>query len=350
MAEARVYHVLFLCTGNSARSILAEAFLNRLGRGRFRGFSAGSHPKGEVHPLALALLREDGEDVRGLRSKAWDEFARPGAPQMDFVFTVCDAAAGESCPVWPGQPVTAHWGVDDPAAFVGSPEDQKEAFRRVYRVLQRRIELLTELDIASLDRLSLRRRLEGIGREAIHSRPIQPPTRGAPMPSISMHSASVPIFVRMLSNMLVWLDKAEKHAAAKGFDPKNYLGLRLTADMLPFSAQIQIASDSVKGCLSRLAAVEAPKWADEEATLDELRARIKKTIDYALSIPAAKLDGSEAREITVPMGGGRSAKFPGEVFLKHFSLPNFFFHCTMTYALLRSSGVELGKADFLGGA
>ncbi len=168
------------------------------------------------------------------------------------------------------------------------------------------------------------------------------------MSSISMHSASVPIFVRMLSNMLVWLDKAEAHAAAKKFDAKNYLGLRLTADMLPFSAQIQIATDSVKGCLSRLSGTEAPKWPDTEASFDELRARIRKAIAYAQSIPAAAIDGSEAREINVPMGPGRTAKFTGEVFLKGFSLPNFFFHATMTYALLRQGGVELGKMDFLG--
>lgn len=170
------------------------------------------------------------------------------------------------------------------------------------------------------------------------------------MSSISMHSASVPIFVRMLSNMLVWLDKAEAHAASRKFDSKNYLGMRLTPDMLPFSAQIQIATDSVKGCLSRLSGTEAPKWPDTESSLDELRARIKTAIAYAQSVPAAKLDGSETREITVPMGPGRTAKFTGEVFLKHFSLPNFFFHCTMAYALLRAGGVELGKMDFLGGA
>ena len=168
--------------------------------------------------------------------------------------------------------------------------------------------------------------------------------------SISMHSMSVPVFVRMLNNMLVWLDKAEAHAVAKKFDPNNYLGLRLTPDMLPFSAQIQIATDATKACLARLAGLEAPKWADNEATLDELRARIKKAIEYAQSVPAAKMDGSETREINVPMGPGRTVPFKGEVFLKHFSLPNFFFHCTMTYALLRQGGVELGKMDFLGGA
>ena len=166
--------------------------------------------------------------------------------------------------------------------------------------------------------------------------------------AISMHSASVPIFVRMLNNMLVWLDKAEAHAKARKFDPKNYLGMRLTPDMLPFTRQIQIASDAVKTCLSRLAGLEPPKWEDNETTLDELRARIKKAIDYAQSVPQASIDGSEAREIMLPMGPGRTMPFKGEVFLKSFSLPNFFFHCTMTYALLRQGGVELGKLDFLG--
>ncbi len=165
---------------------------------------------------------------------------------------------------------------------------------------------------------------------------------------LSMHSASVPIFVRMLRNMLVWLDKAEGHAKARGFDPNNYMVLRLAPDMLPFARQIQIASDSVKGAVARLADVEAPKWADDEASLDELRARIRKTIEYAESIPASKLDGSETREITVPAGPDRTFRFPGETFLKHFSLPNFFFHVTMTYALLRQAGVELGKMDYLG--
>jgi len=164
MASAKPHNVLFLCTGNSARSILAEVILTRRGEGRFRAFSAGSHPRGEVHPDALALLRELGEDVRGLRSKSWDEFARPGSPVMDFVFTVCDDAAGEACPAWPGQPMTAHWGVEDPAAFVSSPEERSRAFRRVYQVLERRIELLTLLNVESLDRLSLRRQLQEIGK------------------------------------------------------------------------------------------------------------------------------------------------------------------------------------------
>src|SRR5262245_58882489 len=138
--------------------------------------------------------------------------------------------------------------------------------------------------------------------------------------SISMHSASVPIFVRMLTNMLTWLDKAEAHAAARKFDSKNYLGQRLTPDMLPFSAQIQIATDSEKGCLSRLSGTEAPKWPDTEASFDELRARIRKAIDYAQSVPAASVDGSESRDIQVPMGPGRTVPFKGELFLKHFSL------------------------------
>jgi hypothetical protein len=166
---------------------------------------------------------------------------------------------------------------------------------------------------------------------------------------ISMHSASVPVFVRMLNNMLAWLDKAEAHAAAKKFDAKNYVGMRLTPDMLPFSAQIQIATDASKNCLARLAGIEPPKWPDTEATLDELRARIEKAIEFAQSVPAGQIDGSEAKEIKVPMGPGRSVTLSGELLLKHFSLPNFFFHCTMTYALLRQGGVELGKADFLGG-
>jgi len=163
MGNSKTYNALFLCTGNSARSILAEVILNRLGEGRFRSFSAGSHPRGEVHPGALALLREHGQDTSGLRSKSWDEFARPGAPLMEFVFTVCDNAAGEVCPVWPGQPVTAHWGVEDPAGVVDLGE-QRRAFLRVYQVLERRIELLTLLKVDSLDRLSLRRHLQEIGK------------------------------------------------------------------------------------------------------------------------------------------------------------------------------------------
>jgi hypothetical protein len=163
-----------------------------------------------------------------------------------------------------------------------------------------------------------------------------------------MHSASVPVFVRMLNNLLAWLDKAEAYAKARKFDPVNYLGLRLAPDMLPFARQIQIASDTTKNCVARLAGMEPPKWADDEKTLDELRARIQKTIEYAQSVPAAQIDGSEAREITVPAGPGRTLTFSGETFLRGFSLPNFFFHVTMSYALLRHAGVELGKMDYLG--
>ena len=137
----RVYNVLFLCTGNSARSILAEAILNDRGRGRFRAFSAGSHPKGAVHPQALALLERLGLPTEGLRSKAWDEFARPDAPPLDFVFTVCDNAAGEVCPIWPGQPVTAHWGQPDPAAVEGTALEKANAFREAFRTLEERIDL-----------------------------------------------------------------------------------------------------------------------------------------------------------------------------------------------------------------
>jgi arsenate reductase len=163
----KTYHVLFLCTGNSARSILAEAILSRLGAGRFQAHSAGSHPKGEVHPMALEVLRERGHDTSGLRSKGWREFAKAGAPAIDFVFTVCDNAAGEACPVWPGRPMTAHWGVEDPAAFEGPEDKQRWLFRRAYLELERRIELFTNLSIESLDRLSLQARLNEIGKTAL---------------------------------------------------------------------------------------------------------------------------------------------------------------------------------------
>jgi arsenate reductase len=163
MAES-AYNVLFLCTGNSARSIMAEAILNRLGRGQFRAYSAGSAPKGEVNPHAVRLLQSLGYETAGLRSKSWHEFARPGAPPLDFVFTVCDNAAGETCPVWPGQPMTAHWGVPDPAAAVGSEAEIALAFKDAYRMLYRRIELFVALPIKSLDQLTLQRRLKEIGR------------------------------------------------------------------------------------------------------------------------------------------------------------------------------------------
>ena len=160
----RIYNVLFLCTANSARSILGEAILNKLGEGRFTAFSAGSHPKGAVHPQALALLRRLGFPTDGLRSKSWDELAVPGAPGLDFVFTVCDDAASEVCPVWPGQPVTAHWGVPDPAAAEGDDAQIAAAFREAFLLLQRRIELFASLPMRSLDRLALARRLDEIGK------------------------------------------------------------------------------------------------------------------------------------------------------------------------------------------
>ena len=158
------YNVLFLCTGNSARSILGEAILNKIGEGKFVAFSAGSHPKGIVHPKAISLLKRLGFATEGLRSKSWDEFAQPGAPPMDFVFTVCDKAASEVCPVWPGQPVTAHWGISDPAAVEGSDAEIVAAFRDTFLMLQRRIELFGNLPVRSLDRMSLKKRLDEIGR------------------------------------------------------------------------------------------------------------------------------------------------------------------------------------------
>ncbi|MEI2386682.1 arsenate reductase ArsC [Breoghania sp. JC706] len=158
-----VYNVLFLCTGNSARSLIAETILNAEGKGRFRAFSAGSHPKGRPHPFAIDLLEKLGHDTSGLRSKSWDEFAGPGAPKMDFVFTVCDQAAAEACPIWPGQPMTAHWGVPDPAAATGTESERRLAFSEAYRMLSTRISLLLNLPIASIDRLALKRRLDDIG-------------------------------------------------------------------------------------------------------------------------------------------------------------------------------------------
>ena len=160
----RIFNVLFLCTGNSARSILAEVLIDHWGKGRFKGYSAGSFPKGEVHPLSLQLLRSLGLPTAGLRSKSWDEFAAPGAPVMDFVFTVCDQAAGESCPFWPGQPMTAHWGLPDPAAAEGSSEARMLAFRDVFRTLESRIKVFTSLRLDALDRMSLKRKVDEIGR------------------------------------------------------------------------------------------------------------------------------------------------------------------------------------------
>ncbi len=159
----RPFNVLFLCTGNSARSIMAEAILNRIGAGKFESYSAGSAPKGEVHPSTLALLRNLHHDVAGLRSKSWQEFAKPGAPKLDFVFTVCDNAANEVCPVWPGQPMTAHWGVPDPAAVEGNEAERRFAFADCYRMLNQRISIFISLPIANLDRLALQRRLDSIG-------------------------------------------------------------------------------------------------------------------------------------------------------------------------------------------
>ena len=160
-----VFNVLFLCTGNSARSILAEAILNRQGAGRFKAYSAGSQPKGEVHPYALQLLKTANHDMSFARSKSWDEFATPDAPGMDFVFTVCDNAAEETCPIWPGQPMTAHWGVPDPAAVEGTDAEKHFAFADTYRMLLNRISIFTSLPISSLDRLALEKRLREIGRE-----------------------------------------------------------------------------------------------------------------------------------------------------------------------------------------
>ncbi len=157
-------HVLFLCTGNSARSILAEAYLNAAGAGRFRAYSAGSRPAGQPNPLALELLAKHRIDTAGLRSKSWDEFARPGAPALDFVFTVCDNAAGEACPIWPGQPISAHWGVNDPAAVTGSDEEKRRAFLRAFQELSTRINLLLNLPVEKLDRLVLKKKLDDIGR------------------------------------------------------------------------------------------------------------------------------------------------------------------------------------------
>jgi arsenate reductase len=158
------FNVLFLCTGNTARSIMAQSLLNHWGQGRFNGFSAGSFPKGTIHPYALDLLRGLDLPTDGLRSKGWDEFAEPAAPAKDFVFTVCDQAAGETCPVWPGQPMTAHWGLPDPAAFENAGIEQSRAFRETLRALENRIRLFVSLPIASLDCMSLKRQVEAIGR------------------------------------------------------------------------------------------------------------------------------------------------------------------------------------------
>ena len=162
----RVYNILFLCTGNSARSVLGEAIVNHLGKDRFKGFSAGSQPKGEVHPYTLDLLAGLRLPTDGLFSKSWDLYAVAGAPQMDFIFTVCDSAAGETCPAWPGQPMTAHWGIPDPAAVEGSGIEKRTAFRQAYAALENRIKLFLSLPLASLDKMTLQNRLNAIGRQA----------------------------------------------------------------------------------------------------------------------------------------------------------------------------------------
>ena len=164
MSNDRTFNVLFLCTGNSARSILAEAILSHAGRGRFRAFSAGSHPGGTVNPFAVELLAKNGMSVADLRSKSWDEFAAPGAPPIDFVFTVCDNAAGEVCPVWPGKPMTAHWGIEDPAAVEGRDDDKRRAFLKAFAEMNRRISLFTSLPLAKLDAMAIKRELDQIGR------------------------------------------------------------------------------------------------------------------------------------------------------------------------------------------
>ena len=161
------FNVLFLCTGNSARSILAECLLNQWGRGAFVGYSAGSNPKGSIHPFALKLLEYMKLPTRGLRSKSWEEFAAPGAPEMDFVFTVCDDAAGEVCPVWPGQPMTAHWGIADPAAVEGTQKEQWVAFRTAFTELDSRIKIFTSLPLRSLDPIKLQEHLHAIGRSTL---------------------------------------------------------------------------------------------------------------------------------------------------------------------------------------
>jgi arsenate reductase (thioredoxin) len=165
MSNPKPYNVLFLCTGNSARSILAEGILNQRGRGAFAAFSAGSHPTGKVRPEALEQLRSAGIPTERARSKSWDEFAEPGSPQMDFIFTVCDNAANEVCPIWPGHPMTAHWGVPDPAAVTGSPNQIARAFRDAYCLLDRRIQLFVSLPLSTLDRMAIKREIDRIGHE-----------------------------------------------------------------------------------------------------------------------------------------------------------------------------------------
>lgn len=167
----RVFNVLFLCTGNTARSIMAEVLLNAMGKGRFRAYSAGSHPKGRVHPLTLELLAHNRMPTADLRSKDWAEFVRPGSPPLDFVFTVCDNAAGEVCPVWPGQPISAHWGIPDPAAAGGSEQERRKAFFTAYNQLSNRLSIFVNLPLANLDRLSLQKKLDEIGKAGSQTQP-----------------------------------------------------------------------------------------------------------------------------------------------------------------------------------
>jgi len=162
--QSRTFNVLFLCTGNSARSIMAEAMMNAMAGARFKAFSAGSHPGGRVNPFAIELLKKNRLPTEGLRSKSWDEFATAGAPPLQFVFTVCDSAAGEVCPLWPGQPITAHWGVEDPAAVEGTDDDKRRAFFRAFSLLQTRIQLFLNLPLLKLDRVALKQRLDEIGK------------------------------------------------------------------------------------------------------------------------------------------------------------------------------------------
>jgi arsenate reductase len=172
MSTDRIYNVLFLCTGNSARSILAESLLNSLGRGKFRAFSAGSFPKGQVHPMAIDLLHRMNLPTKSLRSKSWDEFAAYGAPPIDLIFTVCDNAAGEVCPIWPGKPMMAHWGIADPAVVEGGDVEKAFSFRKAFRELETRIKLLTSLPIDSLDRMALQARLREIGKAGSVTEPV----------------------------------------------------------------------------------------------------------------------------------------------------------------------------------
>jgi arsenate reductase len=162
--EKKIYNVLFLCTGNSARSILAEGIMNKLGAGKFKAYSAGSFPKGEVNPLAIATLKEHGHDISGLRSKSWDEFAVPNAPKMDFVFTVCDQAAGEPCPLWPGKPIAAHWGFTDPSFVEGGDAEKRAAFAKTYQAITQRLKLFLSLPIEKLDKTALQNQLRDIAK------------------------------------------------------------------------------------------------------------------------------------------------------------------------------------------